>query len=356
MAAQRRPPRGVVAVRKVIPTRPAGNPERTANLAVARNAVRSVCFTSQGGIIEQRPTRSTVGGRAYLDLRKRAKADRRITAEYLKLYALEGFLLRLAQSEHRPRFVLKGGVLLAAYQLRRPTADIDFAAVQTTNDIESVRQDIIAIAGTGLPAHLDDGLIFDLEEVTAQGIRDQDQRGGIRVRLAAELATAREQFHVDVNIGDAIWPPQQKSSSPPARSGTISLRGYPMEMALAEKIITALQLGIASTRWRDFGDIYQLTGQYHLNAQTVHEAFQAVATYRSAEPTALADELGGYAQLAQSRWFAWRSRHDLADRLPDNFEDVLDAVTAFADPVLTTNLASEWDPATRAWTHTVDAS
>ena len=124
MAAQRRPPRGVVAVRKVIPTRPAGNPERTANPAVTRNAVRAVCFTSQGGIIEQRPTRSTVGGRAYLDLRKRAKADRRITAEYLKLYALEGFLLRLAQSEHRPRFVLKGGVLLAAYQLRPRRRDL----------------------------------------------------------------------------------------------------------------------------------------------------------------------------------------------------------------------------------------
>jgi hypothetical protein len=42
-------------------------------------------------------------------------------------------------------------VLLAAYQLRRPTADIDFAALQTTNDVESIRQDVIAIAGTALP-------------------------------------------------------------------------------------------------------------------------------------------------------------------------------------------------------------
>ena len=74
--------------------------------------------------------------------------DRRNTSEYLKLYALEGFLLRLANSGRRHRFVLKGGVLLAAFQLRRPTADIDLAALLTTNDIESIRQDVIAIAGT----------------------------------------------------------------------------------------------------------------------------------------------------------------------------------------------------------------
>jgi len=116
-----------------------------------------------------RPDQPSPGGPTWTS-RKRAKTDRRITAEYLKLYALEEFLLRLAHSEHRHRFVLKGRVLLAAYQLRRPTADIDFAALQTTNDVESIRQDVIAIAGTPLPEHLDDGLTFDLDNVTAQVI------------------------------------------------------------------------------------------------------------------------------------------------------------------------------------------
>jgi hypothetical protein len=114
--------------------------------------------------------------------------------------------------------------------------------------------------------------------------------------------------------------------------------------------------GIASTRWRDFGDIYQLTGQYHLNAQTVREAFEAVAAYRTAELTALAEELDGYAELAQRKWFAWRSRHDLNDRLRETSKEVLAAVTAFADPILTTTLIAEWDPTTRAWTNTVDTS
>ena len=66
-----------------------------------------------------RPTRATVAGRAFLDLRARASADSRPVDEYLTLYALEGFLDRLSKSRHRDRFVLKGGVLLAAHDARQ---------------------------------------------------------------------------------------------------------------------------------------------------------------------------------------------------------------------------------------------
>ncbi|MGI8677461.1 MAG: hypothetical protein ACR2LX_01990 [Jatrophihabitans sp.] len=53
--------------------------------------------------MSERVTRETAAGRAYLDLRRLAKADRRPTDEYLRLYALEGFLARLAASPHRDR-------------------------------------------------------------------------------------------------------------------------------------------------------------------------------------------------------------------------------------------------------------
>lgn len=102
---------------------------------------------------KDQPTyQSHVAGRAFLALRKQARAHGRTTAEYLRLYALEGFLLRLANSPHRSKFVLKGGVLLAAHELRRPTADVDFAAIQLSNEVESVRQVVAEIASTVLPA------------------------------------------------------------------------------------------------------------------------------------------------------------------------------------------------------------
>jgi hypothetical protein len=62
----------------------------------------------------ERPSRETPAGRAYLALRALARADGRTSAEYLRLYALEGFLLRLGTSAHEASLVLKGGVLLAS--------------------------------------------------------------------------------------------------------------------------------------------------------------------------------------------------------------------------------------------------
>ncbi|WP_197681614.1 hypothetical protein [Actinopolymorpha singaporensis] len=68
----------------------------------------------------RRPTRATVDGRAYLDLQNLARTQHRPTDELHQLYALEGFLIRLTISRHADKLVLKGGVLLAAYNARRP--------------------------------------------------------------------------------------------------------------------------------------------------------------------------------------------------------------------------------------------
>ena len=288
-------------------------------------------------------------------MQREAKTAGRTTAEYLRLYALEGFLLRLAHSPHRNRFVLKGGVLLAAYGLRRPTADIDGAALQTSNEVEDIRQFVTAVASTALPAELDDGLTFDLDNVTAEAIRDEDKYGGIRIRLVARLASAREPFHVDVNIGDPIWPEPAEISLPRLLGQEpIQLRGYPMEMVLAEKIVTALQRGSASTRWRDFGDIFVITGRLTFKAGEVRRALQAVAGYRHVELANLDDAVDGYAEIGQPRWASWRRKLQLTQTLPERFDDTLESMKDFANPVITGSIAdpATWDPVRRTWNRT----
>jgi hypothetical protein len=57
---------------------------------------------------------------------------------------------RLSTSPAARDLVLKGGVLLAAYDVRRPTRDVDLSAKQTANDPESVRR-LITRAGAILP-------------------------------------------------------------------------------------------------------------------------------------------------------------------------------------------------------------
>lgn len=44
------------------------------------------------------PTRATTAGRAYLDLRKKARQDRRPVDELMQLYVLESFLARMSST------------------------------------------------------------------------------------------------------------------------------------------------------------------------------------------------------------------------------------------------------------------
>jgi len=306
---------------------------------------------SQSPIGTSRPSHSTVEGRAYLGLRALAKKDGRTSAEYLRLYALEGFLARLARSPHADSFVLKGGVLLAAYDLRRPTADVDLAAPVLPNDVERIGQLIASIAQVVLSPPDSDGLRFDVSNLRAETIRDEDEYSGVRVTLAAHLATAKETFHVDVNVGDPIWPAPEAVTLPRLLGGSISLRGYPVVMVLAEKLVTALQRGTANTRWRDFGDVYLLATRHPLEAVELRRALAEVADFRGRELEPMSTALEGYAVLAQARWLAWRNRLQLQDRLPQQFEDVLAVVFQLADPLLMVQpkVAGQWSPVRRTW-------
>lgn len=128
--------------------------------------------------------------------------------------------------------------------------------------------------------------------------------------------------------------------------------GYPIPMVLAEKIVTAAQRGITSTRWRDFADIYLLTGQHPLVAAGVRAAISAVANYRSSEVGSLRETLDGYAATGQSRWLAWRAKQNLDDRLPPRFADVLEPVLVFTDgisDIARVPDAGRWSPITREW-------
>jgi Nucleotidyl transferase AbiEii toxin, Type IV TA system len=174
----------------------------------------------------------------------------------------------------------------------------------------------------------------------------------VRIRLVARLASAREPFHVDVNIGDPIWPEPAEISLPRLLGQEpIQLRGYPMEMVLAEKIVTALQRGSASTRWRDFGDIFTITGRLAFTAGEVRHALQAVADYRHVELANLDDAVYGYAEIGQPRWASWRRKLQLTKTLPEQFGQALESLKDFANPVISGSTADQatWDPGRRTW-------
>jgi hypothetical protein len=124
-------------------------------------------------------------------------------------------------------------------------------------------------------------------------------------------------------------------------------------MVLAEKIVTVLQRGQANTRWRDFGDICQLTRRYAFRASDIGRALQTVAEFRGVELSGLDEILDGYAEIGQPRWAPWRAKLQLTEILPADFGDSLEALRAFADPVLSRAAPDSaiWNPELRMWEH-----
>jgi hypothetical protein len=149
-----------------------------------------------------RATKETTSGKRYLDLQREARQTGRPTDELIQLYALECFLDRLVHSDFADNFVLKGGVLLAALDARRPTRDIDLSARALDNDAAATLEVIRKISAITL----DDGLVFDSAGATAEAIREDDNYSGVRVTLGGTLSRAIIRLHVDVNVGDPIWP------------------------------------------------------------------------------------------------------------------------------------------------------
>lgn len=291
------------------------------------------------------PRRDTRVGQVYNDLRNIARAHRRDPAEYLTLYALEGFLVRLATSKVSGGFVLKGGVLMAAFAARRPTRDIDLAATGFPNDIPDVEARVREI----IAQQPDDGPVFDPDSVTGEEIRADADYTGVRVKLTVRLATARIALHVDVNFGDPIWPAPAEQALPRLLGGTLRLRGYPDHMVLAEKIVTALDRGEANTRWRDFVDIAWITRTRRITYADQSTSLETVAGHRHTQLDSMRALLETMPDLAERRWQTWRRKQRLEATSPEHFADLLAECLAYAEPVLDHWAAgATWDPRSRA--------
>lgn len=235
---------------------------------------------------------------------------------------------------------------MAAYDTRRPTRDVDLQGQRMSDDIDAMRQTICTVAAVPI----DDGLEFESAHATAERIREMDAYPGVRISLAAQLAGARLRFHVDVNVGDPVWPRPQVVRLPRLLDGDISIAGYPLVMVYAEKLVTALQRGTANTRWRDFADVYALAHRHDINGEELSTAIAKVAAFREVRLSPLADVLPGYADVAQRRWAAWCRKQRLDDRLPDRFSEILAFVMDFGDPAITGEASGyTWRHAVNRW-------
>jgi len=218
--------------------------------------------------------------------------------------------------------------------LHRPTRDPDLLGYgDPTPDavVDSVRQ----ILSTPVE---DDGLTFDPSSLEARGIREEQEYGGIRVKLVALLGNARIPMQIDVGFGDAITPEAHVQLYPTLLGmDAPHLRMYPPETVIAEKVEAAVTLGMTNTRMKDCFDLLVLLRDGGLHDESVVEAIEATFQRRqtplpSEIPPGLSDEFGTDERARR----LWREflRPMQIDDMPSNFAAVVEEVRERIWPVL----------------------
>ncbi len=210
-----------------------------------------------------------------------AKERKTTFAELWRNLILERFLIRLARSHYREKFVLKGGTLLAKYiPIGRETQDLDFFIQKLSNTEQSLRTVLQAICTIDAR----DSFVF---EVTKIKILDHSQLAytGAEISLLAKFGATRTAMRMDLGFGDRVEPIEYPldltaTSNGPLFESKISLHCYPKEFIFAEKLETIVFRGGGNTRMKDYHDLYSLVQLDVLNGPLVEKAIQLVFKHR----------------------------------------------------------------------------
>jgi hypothetical protein len=295
------------------------------------------------------PTRDTIAGRVYNDLRNLGRRTGRSTDEIMVEYVLERFLYRVSLSPSGgPHFILKGGLLLAQFGARRTTRDIDILGRAFPNDEAEIIRRVAIIAAT----KADDGVEFDPGTLRTVPIRADEEYNGLRLTMTATIARARLKLQLDVSFGDPVIPEPQIIDYPQQLSTeSFQIFGYPLATVIAEKLSTAISLGDLNTRERDYADLYRLATLHALDGRELTGALIATAKHRGIPLRPLTSSITDLGARRQSSYAAWRRRQGTAaSGYPDQFSHVVALVTAFADPLLTGEaLTLSWHPELKIW-------
>lgn len=246
-------------------------------------------------------------------------------------YVTERFLYRLGQSPLCDRFVLKGAVLFRVWmgQSHRPTKDLDLlgrGSSELSEVADAIREVCLIKAA--------DGVVFHLDGMKAERIREGAEYEGVRIRFRAELAAAQIPLQIDVGFGDAITPlpsvtavPSVLGMDPP------QVFAYPRETVVAEKLHAMVVLDISNTRMKDFYDLWFLARSWPFQLIALADAIRATFERRGTPlpigtPFALTPEFHSDEQKSL-QWKAFVKRLRLGPSIPD-LDEIAEAIRRFA--------------------------
>lgn len=196
----------------------------------------------------------------------------------------ERLLYRLSKSDYRERFILKGGALLYVFDefMPRPTLDIDFMGRRIDNDKANI---LTAFKTIGTMSYPEDGITFHTETLTAEEITVEKKYPGVRISMAANIGSYRQNLTFDIGFGDVIVPRPQELEYPTLfdTMEEPDILAYSLETVVAEKFQTMIDRGRFNSRMKDYFDLYRIFTVHHFDYTLLSEAIKATFENRGTE-------------------------------------------------------------------------
>jgi len=279
-------------------------------------------------------------------LQNKAKETNRPFAEILRYYGMERFLYRFSKSKYADRFVLKGALLFAVWQIpeRRTTLDIDFLG-RFDNQvavIETVIKDVCNIVVAP------DGLMFDSSVVQGRKIKEDADYEGVRVKFTGFLESARIPMQIDVGFGDIVHPKIRVVDYPVILDfPKPHLKGYPQESVISEKFEAMIKLGLLNSRMKDFYDIWLMMRQFEFKGANLVEAIKKTFKHRKTDipknKPLFADEIYDEKSDRQTLWSAFLKKGDI-QHAPDTLSVTAKEIEKFLyEPIMALNENVKFD-------------
>lgn len=258
------------------------------------------------------------------NLSKEKKAEAQIL---MRNFIMERFLERISLSDYSDKFILKGGMLVAAMVGLDARATMDLDATVTGFDvnvgnIEDIVKDIISVP-------VEDGVVFSIVQISE--IMDEAEYPGVRISMKASFDGAFIPLKIDISTGDAITPRAIRYSFKLMfEDRKIEVFAYNLETVLAEKVETIIRRATLNTRMRDFYDIYILNQLYAdtLDYELFGRAINATAQKRGSthffsEASEIFEEIYHNEEM-QKLWISYQKKFSYASDI--SWEEVMRAV------------------------------
>ena len=259
-----------------------------------------------------------------------AKKENTFYQTILTRYFQERLLYRMSQTRYRSNFYLKGGALMYAYErfAARPTLDIDFLGNNISNEGTSI---IAAFKEICSVPFEEDGVVFDVEHITAQNITEFKDYHGIRLSIPVMMDSISQVLTMDIGFGDVVTPSPVNLDFPILLEHLpcANILAYSLETVIAEKMHAIIDLADQSSRMKDYYDIYYLANKFDFDGATLTKALKKTFENRGhAFTIEQFEQVMGFAEndAMQKKWKAFTRK---IDTKTDDYSIVLKTIRAF---------------------------